>query len=223
MVNKYDILKWLEKKLEENPNYDIVYNKEDDTITYRKSNITLSFDDFFTKYKKKSGESFDCLYDEHVSCFSVCKCTECGTVVFYKYDEDYEEMFKCPVCTDYKTGYEYWTKEDIENDREKQKEIDFYVKLDDVDREFNKRYIKRGNKYDWQILTKKIIFKNKMFVFEFECNNITESYFKGLKLLVSIYHKDNDNDILFECKKTFEIPLSISAYKRKIKRRKTNV
>ena len=35
-------------------------------------------------------KKFECIYDEHVSCLSIIKCNNCGTVVFYRYDEDYE-------------------------------------------------------------------------------------------------------------------------------------
>jgi len=104
-------------------------------------------------------KKFECIYDEHVSCLSIIKCNNCGTVVFYRYDEDYEPCFKCPVCTDYKTRYTYWTQQEIKIDRDKQDVIKFYKKCNEISNEMDKRYLERGGLYDWQKSHKKTLFK----------------------------------------------------------------
>jgi uncharacterized Zn finger protein (UPF0148 family) len=103
--------------------------------------------------------NFECIYDEHVSCYSILKCTECGTVVFYHYDEDFEPDFECPICTNYKTHYKYWTKQEIEEDKKKQEVIKFYEKCDEISKEMDERYLERGNLDDWEKSHTKKLFK----------------------------------------------------------------
>jgi hypothetical protein len=76
--------------------------------------IVQTINEFLEKYRKKNGESLECLCDHHASCNSTLRCTECGTVIRYYYDEAYEPDFRCPVCTDYGTEYEFWTVEEID-------------------------------------------------------------------------------------------------------------
>ncbi len=85
--------------------------------------------------QSKYGMSFDCLFDAHWKCMSIIRCTKCGTVVEYYYDEDYEPNFRCPICTDYKTGYVYYTKEQIEASEELKEIIKMYEELQKQDQE----------------------------------------------------------------------------------------
>ena len=74
---------------------------------------------------------------------------------------------KCPVCSDYNHS-DYWTKEEIEADEKKQKEIQYYHDyMDDMDEQYKRRQA-RGGKYDWQIWNKKIYGKKYYFGFELE-------------------------------------------------------
>ena len=78
---------------------------------------------------EKNGMNFECICDAHWECMSIIKCRDCGTVVIYYYDEHYEPDFKCPVCTNYETNYEYYTRNQIENSEDLKAIIKTYKKL----------------------------------------------------------------------------------------------
>ena len=160
----------------------------------------------------KHGESFECIYYESASLLNVLRCTDCGTVIFTTDDEDYDPNLKCPTCTDYHTYFKYWTMEDIESDKEKQDQINFFEEMMRYWEEKNKRINKRNGKYDWQIAIKKFCGKKRFLGLSLECNNITKSYFKGLRLDVNIGEKRYDGDLGYIIKKHYTIPLSWSQF-----------
>ena len=170
-----------------------------------------SLDTFIQCYWKQFGESFESIYYEHVSLENVLRCTECGTVIFTREDEDYDPHLKCPTCTDYKTHFKYWTKEDIESDEEKQATINFFKEMTEMQIESYKRIEKRNGKYDWQIAKKKFYGKKLFLSFVLECDNITKSYLKGLRLKIDIGGREND-DVGYAIKHFFTIPLSWSQF-----------
>ena len=208
MISKFDMKKYIK----ENPDkFPYVYKEEEDAIYDKDGSYLASLDTFLEVYRKHSGESFECIYYEHISLQDVLRCTECGTVIFSTEDEWYDPHLKCPICTDYHTHFKYWTKEDIESDKEKQDTIKFFKKMMDDRAEEDRRIKKRNGKYDWQIAVKKIYGKKRFLGLALECDDITESYFKGLRLKVDIGKKEKD-DISYIVKKHFTIPLSWSQF-----------
>lgn len=124
---------------------DVQYDKEKDTFTFVVDNVSrcISANKWIDEIKKKIGQSFECLYDEHIFCFSVIRCTECGTVIFEHYDENFEPNLKCPVCTDYHTDFKYWKKEDIKKDSQKQEMITLYLRMAKEQQKAEKKYIRK--------------------------------------------------------------------------------
>lgn len=145
---------------------------------------------------------FECIYDEHVSCFSVIRCNKCGTYIFEYYDERYEPNLKCPVCTDYKTGFKYYTKEDIEQNINKQKEISIYEEFSKSLKEADERYIKRNGLYDWELTHKKTIFKNKIYTIDIQFIQFEKC---GLQAEINIWKK---KDNIMTCKHHIKVPIS---------------
>lgn len=207
MVSKWDMKQYIKKHLDEFP---YVYNEEEEAL-YNKDDGTYlcSLDTFLEVYRKRSGESFESIYYEHGTLENVIRCTECGTVIFAREDEDYDDHLKCPTCTDYKTYFEYWTKEDIESDEKKQNTIEFFKEMTERKKEQYERRQRRNGKYDWQIANKEFRGKKLFLGFYLECEDITKSYFKGLRLNVNIGKKDGMGYVI---KKHIRIPLSWSQF-----------
>lgn len=209
MISKWDMERYIEKNADKFP---YIYKKETDAIYDKDGNYISSLDTFLEIYRKHSGESFESIYYEHATLENVLRCTECGTVIFTTEDEQYDPRLKCPTCTDYHTHFEYWTKEDIEADKEKQNTIKFFKEIMEYKAERNKRIKKRNGKYDWEIAVKEFYGKEKYLRLTLECNDIIESYFKGLRLAVSIGEKENIDDVGYIVKNSFTIPLSWSQF-----------
>jgi hypothetical protein len=206
MVSKWDMKKYIKKNADTFP---YIYKEDEDAIYDRDGNYLSSLDTFLKIYRKHSGESFESIYYEHVSLQDVLRCTECGTVIFTTEDEWYDPHLKCPTCTDYHTHFKYWTKEDIESDEEKQNTIKAFKEMMDYKREQNERMKRRNGKYDWQIANKEFRGKKLFLGFHLECDDITKSYFKGLRLNIDIGKKDG---IGYVIKKHIRIPLSWSQF-----------
>jgi hypothetical protein len=196
MITKTYFINYLVEKLS------YTYNEKENALI-DKEGYSINADTFFEKYKKKSGQSFECIYDEHVSLISILKCNECGTVIFTHYDEDYEPNLKCPTNTDYKTSFKYYSKEDIEQDENKQKEIDMYYKFTQMQKEANERYIKRGNLYDWEKTHEHTIFKFKNYKIKVQVKGSGK-----WDLYVEIRALKKNDDISYVSKKHIQIPLS---------------
>ena len=208
MVSKWDMKKYIKENADSFP---YIHKEEEDAIYDKDGSYLSSLDTFLDIYRKHSGESFESIYYEHVSLQDVLRCTECGTVIFTTEDEWYDPHLKCPTCTGYKTHFEYWTKEEIEVDEEKQNTIKLFKEMMDYEEERSKRIKSRNGKYDWQIAIKKIYGKKRFLGLALECDDITKSYFKGLRLVVDIGKKDNDG-IGYICNKHIRIPLSWSQF-----------
>lgn len=210
MVSKYD----MKKHIEENPDtFPFIYKEEDDSIYSKEDGeYVCSLEAFVDEYRKLSGESFECIYDEHVSLYRVLRCTECGTVIFTYDDFRYDPNLKCPTCTNYETDFKFWTQEDIDSDEGKQEVLNTYKEIIEFEKQRNERIKRRKGKQDWQIAIKKIMTKKWILELILECDNITDSYFKGLRLKVNFWSYENPDDILMHLKKFFTIPLSWSAF-----------
>lgn len=210
MVSKYDIERYIERKQKEG-DFPYIYKKDEETIYDNKGNYITSLDEFLEVYRKNSGESFESIYYEHVCLQDVLRCTECGTVIFTTEDEWYDPHLKCPTCTDYHTHFKYWTKEDIESDEQKQNIIKFFKESMERNAEREKRIERRNGKYDWEIAIKKFRGKKRFLELILECDDITKSYLKGLRLDVRI-GKKVDGDYGYAVNKYFTIPLSWSQF-----------
>ena len=79
-----------------------------------------------------------------------------------------------------------------------------------VERE--KRIERRNGKHDWEIAIKEFYGKKRFLGLELQCDNITESFFKGLRLKVNIGKKEDNNSVAYTIKKSFTIPLSWSQF-----------
>ena len=209
MISKWDMKEYIKKRADELP---YIYKEEEDAFYDKDGNYLSSLDTFLEVYRKHSGESFESVYYEHAFLQNVLRCTECGTVIFTTEDEWYDPRLKCPTCTDYHTHFKYWTKEDIESDEEKQNTIKYFKEMMDYKVEQEKRIKKRNGKCDWQIAVKKFRGKKRFLELALECDDITKSYFKGLRLNVHIGEKESVDDIGYVVKKFFKIPLSWSQF-----------
>ncbi len=205
MISKGEYKKIILEKLE-----DIDYDETTDTITYK--GVSIPFEKVYQNFIKKNGMSFECIYDAHWECMSVIKCTECGTVVKYYYDEYYEPNFRCPVCTDYETGYEYYTKEQIENSDDIKAIIKMYKELEQMDKERYERKEKRNGLEDYQLCkTKHIKTKDSVYDLKLLIDSIlNKNKLKGLRLEITKWKIDDDISMSLVYNKT--IPLSKSAY-----------
>ena len=205
MISRREYKKIILEKLE-----DIDYDEATATIIYK--DVSIPFEKVYQNFIKKNGMSFECIYDAHWECMSILQCTECGTIVKYYYDEYYEPNFKCPICTDYETGYEYYTKEQIENSDDLKVIIKMYKELDQMDQERYERKEKRNGLEDYQLCKAKRI-KTKDNVYEFKLlidSILNRNKLKGLRLEITKLKIENDISMSLVYSKT--IPLSKSAY-----------
>ncbi len=209
MVSRYDIKKYIEKN-KDVEDFPYIYKEEDDSVYDKDGEYLCSLDTFLDIYKRHSGQSFECIYSEEVLLKTVLKCTECGTVIFTRDDEWFDPHLKCPTCTDYNTHFEYWTKEDIESDERKQEILQGYKEMAQHQKEYEERRKRRNGKYDWQIAIKEFCLKKRYIKLSLECDNIMQSYFKGLRLKVQTGKK---GDVSYTINKYFTIPLSWSVLK----------
>ncbi len=205
MISRGACKKIILEKLE-----DIDYDEATDTITYK--DVSIPFEKVYQNFIKKNGMSFECIYDAHWECMSILQCTECGTIVKYYYDEYYEPNFKCPICTDYETGYEYYTKEQIENSDDLKAIIKMYKELAQMDQERCERKEKRNGLEDYQLCKVKRI-KTKDNVYEFKLlidSILNKNKLKGLRLEIKKWKIEDDINMSLVYSKI--IPLSKSAY-----------
>ncbi|MCR2051059.1 hypothetical protein NSB25_27975 [Acetatifactor muris] len=206
MISKWDMKNYIKKNPDKFP---YVYREEEDGLYDKETGEYLSsLDHFLELYRKNSGESFESVYYDDVGLQDFVRCTECGTVIFASEDDSYDPNLKCPTCTGYKTYFEYWTKEEINSDLQKQLEISRLEEMTKMQVEQNKRMKRRNGKYDWQIGSKKFRFKRYSISFELECDDATVSYLKGLRLNVNIWEKEKLDDICSYWLIGFTLPLS---------------
>lgn len=208
MITKDEIKKYIN---EHQDNLNFMYVEDVDAIYNKETNKFIApFDEYYEVFKRHAGQSFEGIYYEHCSLLSVIRCNVCGTVIFSYDDERYEPNLSCPICTDYKTDFEFWTKEQIDSDVDKQNEIEFLKKMAKEQEEMYQRRKRRKGKYDWEIAEKKFYGKKRFLSFALECTDITKSYFKGLKLIIRTGKKIDD--IGYAMNKNIVIPLSWHAF-----------
>ena len=206
MVSKYDLKKYFEKHGEE---LGIRYNEADDSI-YNDKGFLCTLDRYLEVYRLNSGQAFTSVYECGGTLLNILRCDKCGTVIFSSNDyHDYDENLKCPTCTDYKTHFEYWTKEEIESDEKKKNTIEMYEEFTRKDIERYHREKKRG-KTDREITKHTIRTKMHRIDFILGCDDISESYFKGLRYEIVIWKKDNEDSLCCTWQRNIVIPLSWS-------------
>jgi uncharacterized Zn finger protein (UPF0148 family) len=206
MVSKYDMKKYIEENKDK---HGLSYNEQEDSV-YNKDGYLCTLDELLERYRLNSGQAFTCVYHCPGSLMTILRCDKCGTVIFSSdHYLEYDEHLKCPTCVGYKTNFEYWTKEEIEADEEKQNTIAMYEQFT---REDNERYEreKRRGKTDQEITKHKIKTKKHLFQFILGCDNISKSYFKGLKYEIIVSKKDEED--FFVRQKHITIPLSWSCF-----------
>lgn len=209
MINKYDLIRY--SKNADNCWFRV--ENEKDVISKETGEIVCGIDELTQVCREKMHCDFECVYSEHASLQVIYRCKQCGTVIFASDDEHYDPNLRCPNCGEYKTWFEYWTAEEIAEDEEKQKAIEFYEHAQKELIEQNKRYLARGRKYDWEIGEYTIRGKKRGVKFKLECDNLFETKLKGLRLKISWLKRDDDG-VGFIYTKHWRIPLSFSALKR---------
>jgi len=214
MVTKYNVINFFEKR-KGDPTVPHTIDEKHENIIYKDTGKVLAtIDEYMAAMKKVLHCDFELIYDEHPSCFSVIRCKECGTVIFERYDEDYDPNLCCPTCGGYKTYFDFWTKEEIDSDEEKQKAIKNYEEMQrELDESYARRQ-KRGGLYDWEIWKKRIEFKKTLWNISLECDNLfySKPKLKGLKLIIKMSKRDPEYDDMFVWKKSTRIPLSWYAF-----------
>lgn len=226
MISKYQVRELIEKKRE-----DVYIDKNDNVVDKNDDRVLCSLDTFVETLRIQEHCNFEVIYDCHALLQTTYRCKECGTVIFTTEDEYFDPNLCCPVCGDYKTGFEYWSGEDIKNSKVKRDSIDALIKENQYFIEAGKRYEKR-KLYDNQIYRKVFhIFRDALHIsIELGCNNLFITKLKGLKLSIVVcdmrkkkYTDDEGYNHYREV--NIIIPLSISAlkhYKLPIKVRKVD-
>jgi len=203
MINEYVV-----KNIVKNHADDIWFRIENDDIIDKESGKRICSLKTYTQHlREKLHCDFETIYSCHGLLQSTLRCKQCGCIIFTYEDERWEPDLCCPVCSDYKTGFEYWTPEEIKADEKKQNTIKF---LEDCEREqieAEERRQKRGGKSDWQIGKKSIRIGKYKVRFELECDNLFKTKLRGLRLAVSIWKKE---EVGFAFQRNFTIPLSLS-------------
>lgn len=205
MISRMDVINYSKN------HPDCWYRIEGNCIIDNEDNKKVcDLDTFVDLCRKKLHCDFESIYSCHGLLQTTLRCRQCGTVIFAYEDDRDEPNLCCPVCTDYKTSFEFWTPDEIRNDRKKQDTIKFLEEMEREQIEADKRYQKR-HKYDWQIgeFTLRIT-KNRKVSFELECDNLFRSGLQGLRLNVHIWKRDETINDLYSSEKHFYIPLSLS-------------
>lgn len=199
MISAYDVIHYL-KTSPKNTEYKVSEDNEN-IIDIATGSVICSVDDLAQTMRKKMHCDFSVIYSEHVSLQVVYQCNECGTVIFASEDERYDPNLCCPTCGGYLCHFKFWTKEEIENDPDKQKEIAVLKEMDKEMEEQEKRRQARGGLYDWQLFKKSFKFKDHLIDVELR-------HLAGLDIEIGIAKKDEEFAGSYVYKKFIRIPLS---------------
>lgn len=213
MISKYDIIKSFEKAAKEGKKTELQLDEKKENIINVETGEELCTVETYTQFmREKLHCDFECVYYEHVSLLDVIRCKQCGTVIFAREDEDYDPNLRCPTCGDYKTHFDYWTKEEIERDVSKRAEIEALEKMQaDMEEEAIRRERRKG-KYDWEIWKKKWYGKKHSFNISLECCNLFDTGLKGLNLHIMKFSRKDKDDMSYTSDWFKRIPLSPYAF-----------
>lgn len=209
MISRYDIYRAFEMDEEQGGKSEMRLDKENNQLISKETGEVICTVDFYIEYlSKKLHCDFEVIYSDHASLTTIYRCNECGTVVFGGDDERWDPNLKCPNCGEYKTFLKYWTSEDIENDPQKQKEIEGIIKMQEYMDECDKRHIQRGL-YDWQLYKKTIRGKKYGCNIEFKIDSImNKCKLKGLEVSFDFMKKEAEDMSWYTHFKNITIPLS---------------
>jgi uncharacterized Zn finger protein (UPF0148 family) len=216
MISKYDLIRYAKNKPEgwfHIDDEENVINKETEEIICRLDTLTQYF-------REKMHCDFECVHHCHGTLETTLRCKECGTVIFSRDDEEYDPNLCCPTCGGYETHFEYWTKEQIDNDITKKNTIEWLEQWTRDDEEAYKRRKRRNGKYDSEIWNWTIRGEKHGVKLELKCDNLFKTGLKGLRFEITWMDRD---DLSLIHRKWWRIPLSISYLKVMIrihKRRK---
>lgn len=153
MISKYDIIKGL-KDAEKNQTDTIVILSEDEksVLDSRTKEYICSIDTFLEYIRIKEHCDFESIYYDHATLTDIYRCRQCRTVIFGGDDERYDPNCRCPTCChdDSVCHNEYWTKEQIDADPEKQKTIDVLIEEQARKNRAYERRKSRNGLYDWE-------------------------------------------------------------------------
>ena len=219
MISRYDVIRAFEMADKKGEKLAMYLSEDKKSLMDTKTGeFVCSMEEYIDYMKRKLHCDFECIYSEHASLTTIYRCKECGAVIFTGDDERYDPNLKCPVCAGYNHN-DYWTKEEIEADEKKQKQIQLYIDIMEEEAEAYKRRQARGGLYDWQIWKKKIYGKKRYWGFELQdfgrqlgVSKINPNYKRpwykcNLELTIDTGKKDEDS-IGYSATKHYRIPLA---------------
>lgn len=194
------------------------YIEGDEVFDVETRQRLTTVEDFLERCRRKEHCDFETVYYCHGTLEHVLRCRECGTVVFASDDcSYYEDALCCPHCSDYKTGFEWWSGSDIERDANKREVIQQLERMQQEQDEAAERFMRR-NLHDWQIKKYYKEFKKHAVSVEFNAENYIKSGLKGLYVEITIWERGGDLGVgVLKWKRSIEIPLSWSRFKYHIK------
>ncbi len=218
MISEYDIKKYAEK----HPDCWYSVDENNNVIDKSDGHTVCTLKSFTQLYREAAHCDFESVYYCHGTLQNTIRCRECGTVIFATDDVwGYDPNLCCPTCGGYETSLEYWTAEEIAGDEKKKNTIAMLEQMQQEQIEADKRYVQRGNKYDWQIWKGRLkIGKRYALFFDLECENFPKTRLKGLRIIVHIGVRDDGCGYIL--KKHWHIPLSVSDFKSRLRIRRMN-
>lgn len=207
MISAFDVKQYAKN----HPESWFAINENNEVIDKENNAVVCNIKTLVQVLREKLHCDFEVIYECHGTLDIVYRCKQCGTVIFASDDEwYYEPGLCCPVCSDYKTGFEYWSGEDIKNDPEKQKYIEFLNEMEREQEESYQRYKKRG-KYDSEIWKGRIRLPHGLAIYiDLRCDNLFKHYLRGLHIELHLARKDDDS-FGYVFVHRMVIPLSVSA------------
>jgi phage FluMu protein Com len=202
MLIKSDVVDYLKKNAS---TLNIIVDESD--IYNEFGEHLCSIDEYIDTLKLHLGCSFTSVYYSHATLENILRCNKCGTVIFTTEDEYYDPNLKCPTCTDYRPHFTYYSKKEIESNKDIQDTITAYEYMAKFEEEAYKYEKIHGHPY-YEIFNKKIHTKKHMYRFELKCDDMRKSIFKGLHLSISVFRKCNSDEYCYHYTNNIIIPLS---------------
>lgn len=171
MLGKYDVKKFIETHQHLGNGTQVTLSEDRQDVMVNGEKL-CSVTDFTLHLRRELHCDFEEIWSCHASLDEVYRCRECGTVIFGGDDEfRYDPDERCPVCCNDPSvcHNEYWTAEEIKNDKEKQKTIEAYEQMAKMEAEAEARRKARGGLYDWERWKHRIRTKRYVFTLEHLC------------------------------------------------------
>lgn len=122
MINENDI-RWITKNRK-----NCWFTIDGDNVVDRESKRNVGkIDEFVMTLRTLTHCDFEILYICDETQEVVYRCKQCDTVIFSCEDETYDPNLCCPCCGGYKTGFKFWTAQEIKEDRNKKYIINCYT------------------------------------------------------------------------------------------------